>query len=134
MDTDSTPPHSHQQGSREFKFEEKTRTKKANLVGTLKLSEKDNFIYLYFDGVGLKKGNYKIVKTEDCTSLKNQLRSKKPLKDENEIYSFETKYGNISGEKNLSFKNFQELGLEHSSFALIKIEKKEALIISCLSK
>jgi len=118
---------------KEYEFTVKSPSKKTPARASLKLSESKDFVYLYFEGSDLQSGKYKLYKTESCSTLAKQIRSKKSLKEDDELYSFETKYGNFSGEKNLPFKNFQELGIGHIAVALIKIERKNNIVTSCVN-
>jgi len=119
--------------AKEYRFTIKGSSKKSPATAVLKLTEKKDLVYLYFEGSELPSGKYKVLKGKSCSAINKEIRSKKPLDEANELYSFETKYGNISGEKNLSFKNFQELGIESIAIALIKEERKSNTVISCLN-
>ncbi|MBS1971657.1 MAG: hypothetical protein JSU04_15200 [Bdellovibrionales bacterium] len=121
------------QKQKDYHFTIKSAAKKEPATAVLKLTEKKDFVYLYFEGSALQSGKYKLLKAESCAALKKQLRAKKPLEESDELYSFETKYGNISGERNLPAKNFQEMGIGHIGIAIVKIENKNNIIISCVN-
>jgi hypothetical protein len=128
--TDSTPAAISPE--KEYRFTIKGSAKKESATAVLKLSEKKDFVYLYFEGSALQSGKYKLLKGDSCTALKKLLRSKKLPEDSSELYAFETKYGNISGERNLEAKKLQEMGVDHMAIAIVKIENKNNIIISCV--
>ena len=50
---------------------------------------------------------------------------------EEEVFSFETEYGEISDEKVISVDSLKDLGLDEKFLALIKVEKKSDIFIAC---
>ncbi len=100
-------------------------------LGSLKVLEQKNLVRLEFEGHGLEKGNYQIVKTESCETLKKRILSKKSIPADALLFAFDTEYGNISTEKNFNGQKLESLGLDASSLALIKIEKHGNHFVAC---
>jgi hypothetical protein len=100
-------------------------------LGTLKVLEQKNLVRLEFEGRGLEKGNYQIIKTASCEVLKKRLLSNKPIPADALLFAFDTEYGNISTEKNFNGQKLDSLGLEATALALIKIEKHGDRFIAC---
>ena len=53
------------------------------------------------------------------------------MASEQEIFAFETEYGEISDEKNVDATSLNDLGLDGMFLALLKVEKKKDVFIAC---
>lgn len=129
-DSDSSPFPNIEKRSRTYSFEIDPKARGGLGVGTLKFIEAKNFVQLEFEGTGLKRGDYEIIKTADCKTVQKKLHSPRKTPDD-EIYAFSTRYGDISTEEKLSFQNLSELDLENNAIALVKVEKKRRVLIAC---
>ncbi|MBC7466138.1 MAG: hypothetical protein H7256_09100 [Bdellovibrio sp.] len=105
-----------------------SKKEKAKIIGRLKFVEVGAKVRLEFSGTNLQKGNYKIFKIDSCESYK---KAKTKSAAGEDIFSFETKYGEISDEKNLSVTKVKDLNLEDKSFALVKTAGKALTLIAC---
>jgi hypothetical protein len=114
-----------------YKFSSSGAGADSKPTGTLKLTEQKTGVLLVFEGTGLKKGNYKIIKVSSCEAVRKSLLSKKSPPASDELFSFDTDFGEISTEKRLSAQKIEELELDSKSIALIKIEKKGDILFSC---
>lgn len=123
--------------TRTYKFEKGTekahKDSKASKesMGTLKFHEEKSSVRLEFEGRGMEKGKYQIVKTDSCEKLRRRLLSNKPVPADSELFAFDTEYGHISTEKNLHGKKLSDLELETTALALIKVDKHSARYVSC---
>jgi hypothetical protein len=105
---------------------------KQKRTGQIKFQEEKDFVMIEFEGKNLEKGKYQISQGDSCNLIKKNLNRKSGnAKDEN-LFSFETKYGDISTEKKLEKVKFDDLKLKDRSIALIKIEKPNSKTISCI--
>lgn len=104
--------------------------KSAPASASIKFEERKKSVKIEFEGSGLKKGKYRIVKIQDCEVFKKSLIKSKQASEE-EVFSFETEYGEISDEKVLPIESLKELGLDEKFLALLKVEKKSDLFIAC---
>lgn len=99
---------------------------KEKVVGQLKLSNQKKNVKLEFEGTGLKKGKYRIVIAENCKIPKNN----KKFKFSSELYLFNTEFGEISSEQDLSAASLSDIDMNEKSIVLLKTGKHEQ-IISC---
>jgi len=130
---DSIAPVSNQNFQmQEFKFETKQNSR-SQQVGNLKLSEVKDAVLLQFEGTGLKKGKYKILKVSDCEKLKANPQKMKSLEDE-EIFLFETEYGEISTEKKLEAKTVSDFNASEGQLALVMVQKNKLVLVACESR
>ena len=104
--------------------------KSAPVTAKIKFEERKKSVKIEFEGSGLKKGKYRIVKIQDCEAFKKSLIKSKQTFEE-EVFSFETEYGEISDEKVISVDSLKDLGLDEKFLALLKVEKKSDIFIAC---
>lgn len=114
-----------------YKFSTPGSAADSKHTGTLKLTEQKTGVLLVFEGTGLKKGNYKIMKVTSCEAIRKSLLSKKSPPASDELFAFDTDFGEISTEKRLTAQKIDELELDSKAIALIKIEKKGDILFSC---
>lgn len=108
-----------------------SKKEKSKIIGRLKFIEVGATVRLEFSGSNLQKGNYKIYKIDDCETYK---KAKTKSAAGEEIFAFETKYGEISDEKNLSVAKVKDLNIEGKAFALVKMAGKAMTFIACSEK
>lgn len=103
----------------------------SKIIGRLKFVEMTSNVRLEFSGSNLQKGSYKIYKIDDCDTFK---KAKSKSSAGEDYFTFETKYGDISDEKNLTFAKVKDLNLEGKSFALLKVSGKTLTLVACSEK
>ena len=108
-----------------------SKKEKSKIVGRLKFVEVGANVRLEFSGSNLQKGHYKIFKIDDCESYK-KAKTKSAVGEE--VFAFETKYGEISDEKNLAVAKIKDLNLDGKTFALVKTAGKVLTLIACSEK
>lgn len=101
---------------------------KKEVLGKLKFENQTDQVRVEFEGSDLSAGKYKVVKVENCSSFKKKNREKEVL---NELLSFETKYGNISTEKMLANTKLEELNINDTNVALVKLSKGKIASVYC---
>lgn len=102
------------------------KTDKTKPIANIKFNEDKDHILAVFEGTGLQKGKYSIIKLEKCVVGK-KTKSKASV----EILNFETKYGDISTEKKLQEAKISDLELDENELGLVKNERQNAIIINC---
>ncbi len=115
--------------SYKFGFPE-SHKKSATVTANIKFEERKKSVKIEFEGSGLKKGKYRIVKIQDCEAFKKSLIKSKQTTEE-EVFSFETEYGEISDEKIITIESLKDLGLDEKFLALLKVEKKLDIFVAC---
>ncbi len=103
--------------------------KKDKPIGTLKLEEYKDHVLAIFEGTGLKKGKYRIVKLEKCTRA--AIIKWKAADAPSELLNFETNFGEISTDKKLVETKISELELEKFQLGLLHVEKSIFAVLSC---
>lgn len=104
--------------------------KAAPITANIKFEERKKSVKIEFEGSGLRKGKYRIVKIQDCEAFKKSLAKTKQATEE-EVFAFETEYGEISDEKVLSIESLKDLGLDEKFLGLVKVEKKSDIFVAC---
>lgn len=110
-----------------LKFTFANQSKKAKDLGTLTLTNEKKNIKLEFEGTTLSKGHYRIVISEKCQLAKG----KNKVSVLNELYKFETHYGEVSSEEHLTYEKIEDLNLQDKVVVLLKKSKSGEQIISC---
>ena len=127
-----SPTPEAQPGAKSYKFEKTSGKGKKESFATLRFLDLKDLVRLEFEGHGMEKGKYQIVKTENCDKLRRRLLSNKPIfAGETSLIIFTTEYGQISTEKNFNGQKMQDLGLETTALALVKMEKNGNRFLAC---
>lgn len=127
----ASPFPSIEKPARTFEFETNPQGSEERKHSILQLIEGKNQIRIEFEGRGLKKGSYQILKTSDCKSLERKLKSKKSPASAEEVFSFQTDSGEISTEGRISDRNMASLELDNQTLALVKISKSQSAVVAC---